>query len=496
MEAARTMLIFFKALMFLWAEAVATACHTQNRSLIHTRHSKTPYELVHDKKPDLTFLHVFGALCYPTNDSEDLGKLQPTADIRIFVGYAPNKKEPPCVERSVSPATSILIPVNSAGTPSSTTIDQDVPSPSYSPSSSALQSPSSRKVVAAGSTIIEDNPFAHVDNDPFVNVFAQEPSSEASSSEDIYKIKLDEYGDVLNNKARFVAKRYRQEEGTDFEESFSPVARIQAIRIFIADAANHLKLDEDPLGIPVNQTRFCSMVDSLMYLIASRSDLVFDVYMCARYHAFPTKKHLEALKWVFRYLRGTINLGLYEAKTGAYSFLLEETRFVLDANLLRDALEITPIDQAHQFMSPPLGDPIIDFVNELGYIEVIHFVSRMMNVDYAKLLWEEFVQAIKTFLTDKANIGSPTKKAGKTSLMRKRLSLWNANSQQLISNNIKNASYYSAYLEMVAKHNRKITAEMEGKKKPTTAKQPKRKTANEKSTQVESRTFLAVTFGP
>ncbi|GKF47575.1 putative ribonuclease H-like domain-containing protein [Tanacetum coccineum] len=78
--------------MFLWAEAVATACYTQNRSLIHTRHDKTPYELVHNKKPDLTFFQVFGAFCYPTNDSEDLGKLQPTADIGIFVGYAPNRK--------------------------------------------------------------------------------------------------------------------------------------------------------------------------------------------------------------------------------------------------------------------------------------------------------------------------------------------------------------------------------------------------------------------
>ncbi|GJS91897.1 retrovirus-related pol polyprotein from transposon TNT 1-94 [Tanacetum coccineum] len=91
-EAARTMLIFSKAPMFLWAEAVATACYTQNRSLIHTRHDKTPYELVHNKKPDLTFFRVFGALCYPTNDSENLGKLQPTADIGIFVGYAPNRK--------------------------------------------------------------------------------------------------------------------------------------------------------------------------------------------------------------------------------------------------------------------------------------------------------------------------------------------------------------------------------------------------------------------
>ncbi|GJX59407.1 retrovirus-related pol polyprotein from transposon TNT 1-94 [Tanacetum coccineum] len=71
---------------------VATGCYTQNRSLIHTRHNKTPYELVHDRKPDLKFLRVFCALCYPTNDGEDLGKLRPTADIGIFVGYAPNRK--------------------------------------------------------------------------------------------------------------------------------------------------------------------------------------------------------------------------------------------------------------------------------------------------------------------------------------------------------------------------------------------------------------------
>nr|GEY24389.1 hypothetical protein [Tanacetum cinerariifolium] len=86
------MLIFLKALMFLWAKIVATACYTQNRSLIHTRHNKTLYELVHDKIPYLSFLCVFGALCYPTNDSEDLRKLQARAYFRIFIGYAPSRK--------------------------------------------------------------------------------------------------------------------------------------------------------------------------------------------------------------------------------------------------------------------------------------------------------------------------------------------------------------------------------------------------------------------
>nr|GEZ43403.1 integrase, catalytic region, zinc finger, CCHC-type, peptidase aspartic, catalytic [Tanacetum cinerariifolium] len=73
-------------------EAVATACFTQNRSIIRLRHGKTPYELMHGKQPDLSFFHVFGALCYPTNDSENVDKLQPKADIGIFIGYAPTKK--------------------------------------------------------------------------------------------------------------------------------------------------------------------------------------------------------------------------------------------------------------------------------------------------------------------------------------------------------------------------------------------------------------------
>nr|GEX77255.1 hypothetical protein [Tanacetum cinerariifolium] len=400
-EATQTMLIFSKALMFL----------------------------------------VFGALCYPTNDSEDLGKLQLTADIGIFVGYAPSRKgyriynkrtqqimetiyvqfdeltEPiDPMHLSTGPAPNLLTPeqiiqapINSVGTSSSTTTDQDAPSPSISPSSSALQS--HHQGVTAESTLMGNNPIAPVDNNPLINVFALEPSSDASSSEDAW----------------LVAKGYRQEEGIDFEESFALVSRIEAIHIFIANAAsknmiiyqmdvktaflndelkeevyasqpegfvdsNHpthvyhlkkalyglkqahrawydtlsrflldnkfskgaadptlftrktskhilpvqiykfgmdscvpadtpmvdrLKLDEVPLGIPVDQTRFRSMVGSLMYLTASRPDLVFVVCMCARYQASPTKKHLEALKRVFRYLKGTINWGLWYPKDTA-----------------------------------------------------------------------------------------------------------------------------------------------------------------------------------
>ncbi|GJU13867.1 putative reverse transcriptase domain-containing protein [Tanacetum coccineum] len=147
-------------------------------------------------------------------------------------------------------------------------------------------------------------------------------------------------------------------------EGVTPVARLEAIRTFIANAASknmtvyqmdvktaflngELKeevlclanceviIDHSPnmstveesfstvktstpgmdlSGIPVDQTQYRSMIGSLMYLTASRHDLVFAVCMCARYQFKPTKKHLEAVKRVFRYLQGTINMGLWYPK--------------------------------------------------------------------------------------------------------------------------------------------------------------------------------------
>nr|GEZ29275.1 integrase, catalytic region, zinc finger, CCHC-type, peptidase aspartic, catalytic [Tanacetum cinerariifolium] len=86
-EAARTMLIFSRTPLFLWAEVIATACFTQNRCIIHRQFNKTQYELINGRKPDIFFLHVFGALCYPKNDREDIGKLGAKGDIDFFIGY-------------------------------------------------------------------------------------------------------------------------------------------------------------------------------------------------------------------------------------------------------------------------------------------------------------------------------------------------------------------------------------------------------------------------
>nr|GEW84407.1 hypothetical protein [Tanacetum cinerariifolium] len=162
----------------------------------------------------------------------------------------------------------------------------------------------------------------------------------------IYKVQLDELEGILKNKARLVARGFCQEEGIDFEESFAQVARLDAIQIFLTFTAHmnmilyqskyalkslnkycmessdlvdapmveKSKLDEDTQRKSVDPTHYHGMVGNLTYLIASRPDLTFIVCMCSRYQAKPTKKNLHAVKRICKYLRGTVNRGLWYPK--------------------------------------------------------------------------------------------------------------------------------------------------------------------------------------
>nr|GFA67195.1 retrovirus-related Pol polyprotein from transposon TNT 1-94 [Tanacetum cinerariifolium] len=325
-EATRTMLIYAQAPLFLWVEVVATACFTQNRSIIHLRHGKNLYELLHSKLPDLSFFHVFGALCYSTNDSENLGKLQPKADIRIFIGYAPTKKAFQIYNRltrrivetihvdfdeltamaseqrtpeAIAPIVEVIPPVNadSTGSPSSTTVEQDAPSTSNSTTPTETQSLIIPQDVGDENLDME---VAHMGSDPlfepktYKEALTQSCWIEAMQEELnefehlevwelvprpdkamvitlkwIYKVKLDELGGILKNKARLVACGYRQEEEIDFEESFAPVARLEAIRIFLAYAA-HKNMVVYKMGV---KTAFLTAICEKMSTSANQTGL-------------------------------------------------------------------------------------------------------------------------------------------------------------------------------------------------------------------------------
>ncbi|GJV01610.1 retrovirus-related pol polyprotein from transposon TNT 1-94 [Tanacetum coccineum] len=219
-----------------------------------------------------------------------------------------------------------------------------------------------------------------------------------SSSNVVNESYFDAENIVVWNKTRIVAKGYKQEEGIDFEESFAPVARLEAVRMFIAYAAHknitifqmdvktaflngplkeevyvsqpegfidlefpdHVyrlkkalyglkqaprawydklssfliehgftkstpmatkRLDADLQGTPTDQTTYRRMIGGLMYLTASRPDIAFATFVCARYQARPTVKHLKEVKRIFRYLRQSYNMGLWYPKDSRFELI-------------------------------------------------------------------------------------------------------------------------------------------------------------------------------
>nr|GEX97787.1 Gag-Pol polyprotein [Tanacetum cinerariifolium] len=256
----------------------------------------------------------------------------------------------------VSPITKVvaLEPAESTGSPSSTTVDQDAPSPSKTQTTPKTQPP------VIPNDVEEDN---HVIEVAYMDALTQSCWIEAIQED------LNEF-----ERLKLVARGYRQEEGIDFEDSFAPVARLEAIRIFLAfvvhknmvvyqmdvktvflngnlreevyvsqlngfmdpDNPNHVyklkkalyglkqaprawcdmlssflkydfescdpvdtpmveksKLDEDKEGKAVDSSHYSGMIGTLLYLIASRPDLQFAICMCARYQARPIEKHLH-----------------------------------------------------------------------------------------------------------------------------------------------------------------------------------------------------------
>nr|GFA46134.1 Gag-Pol polyprotein [Tanacetum cinerariifolium] len=254
-EVSRTMLIFSKALLFLWAEAINTAYYTQNRSLIRIRYNKTSYELLQDKKPDLSFFHVFGALCYPTNDNDDLHKLEAKADICIFRGYAITKKadnwdhlfqpmydeyfNPLSIDVSPVPVAAAPRAVDLADSPVSTSIDQDAPSTSIP----SIQEQGNSPNISHGFDESPETPLFHDDplNESLLKTQLLKDHHRMFYKSTLYLntlVKTNEFGGVLKNKARLVAQGFRQDKGIDFEESFAPVARTEAMCIFVANATH------------------------------------------------------------------------------------------------------------------------------------------------------------------------------------------------------------------------------------------------------------------
>ncbi|GJZ39672.1 integrase, catalytic region, zinc finger, CCHC-type containing protein [Tanacetum coccineum] len=373
-EATRTMLIFSKAPELLWVEAIATACFTQNRSIVHTRHNKNPYELIRGRKPNVQYFHVFGSLCYPTNDRDDLGKMKPKADFDELTAMASecNNLEPGinCTNFNDSSEDSQSVPSTSnldnlfgpmyeeyyvsssqevsdnfaANTLDMTTllhhlwnevadkfVQEDV---AYFDGHMFLNAPQTLEFdVAKTSSTYQDSsnmhqfhqqhrsidgwtknhPLEQVIGDPSkpvmtrkrlqtnaeVCMYALTELVECPIGRNIIKVKwiwknkTDAENTVIRNKSRLVAKGYGQEEGIDFEESFAPVARLEAVRIFVAYAAHknfpifQMDVKTSFLNRPLKEEVFVQQADGFV-----------DPYFPN--HVYRLKKALYGLKQALR----------------------------------------------------------------------------------------------------------------------------------------------------------------------------------------------------
>nr|GEU83863.1 retrovirus-related Pol polyprotein from transposon TNT 1-94 [Tanacetum cinerariifolium] len=236
----------------------------------------------------------------------------------------------------------------------------------------------------------------------------------------IYKVKLEELGGVLKNKARLVARGYRQEEGIDFKESFSPVSRLEAICIFIAIAAHmnmvvyqmdvniaflngilreevykfskgnvdptmfvkreadtpvveKSKLDEYPQGKAVDPTCYRGMIGTLLYLTSSRPDLVFVVCMCANMN--PVAAQQVALENALVALEKRLKIEKCNMRI-EFNKREREPTFQVTLDVLKLSpcypafpitAEICPKLPNPDFVQPPSDEEMVSFIKHLGY---------------------------------------------------------------------------------------------------------------------------------
>ncbi|GJS18967.1 retrovirus-related pol polyprotein from transposon TNT 1-94 [Tanacetum coccineum] len=380
-EAARTMLSASKLPLFFWAEAIIIACYTQNRSIIIPTHKKKAYHIINDRKPSIKQLHIFGYTCYLTRDGENLDKMKEKGDPCILVGYSTqskgyrvyNKRTRLIVESihlrfdeikemsetSVANDTLGLVPQQQKAS------DYDNPDPApelqnVSPSADTTVPSQHELDLFFGPLYDEffnDGLLASTKPSTPTDVHAEENNDNQAEFTNPFCTPVQENAE---SSSRNIANGYAQEEGIDFKELFAPVARLEAVRIFVAYAAHKSfpiyqmdvkmaflngllkeevyvaqpdgfvdpdhpekvyrlrkalyglkqaprawngkrtkqgttnatkpKLDADLSGEPEDQTDYRSKIGSLMYLTASRPDIVQAVCYCARYQARPTEK--------------------------------------------------------------------------------------------------------------------------------------------------------------------------------------------------------------
>nr|GEW86679.1 retrovirus-related Pol polyprotein from transposon TNT 1-94 [Tanacetum cinerariifolium] len=318
-EAARTMLSAAKFPLFFWAEAIATICFTQNRSLVIPRHEKTPYHIINDRKPFVKFFYIFGTLCYIVKDGENLDKIKEkaktvTTSNELDLLFSPIFDE--LLNGSTQVASKSFV-VTSADAPNQYHPLEQVIGNSSQSVKTRHQLESDGEMCMFALTMSRTEPKN-------IKEAMADSAWIESMREELHQFdRLD-----MDVKTTFLYGPLKEEvyinQPDGFVDPYHPdkVYRLkkalyglkQAPRACVGTPMAIKHLDADLSGTSVDQTKYQSMVGELMYLTASRPDIVYATCYCARYQAKPIEKHLTVVKRIFRYLKDTINMGLWYLK--------------------------------------------------------------------------------------------------------------------------------------------------------------------------------------
>ncbi|GJR93582.1 retrovirus-related pol polyprotein from transposon TNT 1-94 [Tanacetum coccineum] len=284
-EAARTMLSSGKVPLFFWAEAIATACFTQNRSLVIPRYEKTPYHIINGQKPSVKFFHIFGFLSYNVRDGENLDKMK-------------EKAETVTTSNELDFLFSLMFDELLNGTTLVVSKSSAVDA-ADTPNKRQQQNITSSTTITAASNL----PPLTIQKIPETTNQAPTQAPTVTSDKNINQAETHIHQSprgTFINQAKYAQEILKKHGMISCDSIGTPMATKY--------------LDADVSGTPVDQTKYRSMVGALMYLTASRPDTVHATCYCARYQAGSTKKHLTAVKRIFRYLKNTINIGLWYSK--------------------------------------------------------------------------------------------------------------------------------------------------------------------------------------
>nr|GEU49821.1 ribonuclease H-like domain-containing protein [Tanacetum cinerariifolium] len=319
-EAARTMLADAKLHVTFWAEAVNTACYVQNRVLVKKSQNKTPYELFNGRTPVIRFLKPFGRHVMILNTLDNLGKFDAKGDEGTKDVASQD------VKKDVSSLRYIPLPnwFHEAHLESSTSNAQDACN-ADAPESSGNSNPTTTStnpstdhietltVESLIPTVSSSIPTTYLDDSPEPSIYQMDMKSAflyGTIDEEVYMMQPPGFQDL-----EFPAKVYKVEK--------TMYGLHQAPRAWSANTPMNKEnpWGKDRTGKDVDLHLYRSMSGSLIYLTASKPDIMFAVCACARHQVTPKECHLHAVKRIFRYLKGHPKLGLWYPKESSFDLV-------------------------------------------------------------------------------------------------------------------------------------------------------------------------------